>query len=77
MTLRSEEVTTNTLKTIHRSFDENRAWSKELRFRTTALIDRRLAKCITHEEYTSGRRLVDGDLAECRREFAILTSTDR
>jgi hypothetical protein len=51
---------------------ENRAWSKELRRRTAALVNSRLAKLISQDDYIADRDLVQEDTAECRRRAAIL-----
>ena len=53
---------------------ENMAWDKRLRLGRAELINSRLAKRITWEEYTSIRELADRDLAECRRRAAILAA---
>ena len=50
------------------------AWDKQLRRGRAELINSRLAKRISWEEYTSNRELADRDLAECRRRASILTA---
>ena len=52
----------------------NRAWSKELRVRASALVNSRLAKDITQADYTSSRQQAHEDAAECRRRAAILNA---
>jgi hypothetical protein len=52
--------------------DENRAWNKRLRAGTTALVNTRLAKMITKEEYASRRILTNQDAAECYRRASLL-----
>jgi len=51
---------------------ENRVWSKELRLKTAALINRRLAKDISRDEYMAFRQLTDESTAECRRRSNVL-----
>jgi hypothetical protein len=52
--------------------DENRAWNKRLREETSALVNTRLAKTITQEEYVSRRDHTKDDVAECKRRAGIL-----
>jgi hypothetical protein len=51
---------------------ENRAWSKRLREGTAALVNTRLAKTITKEEYDSTRNRTNQDAAECYRRAAMV-----
>ena len=51
---------------------ENRAWNKSLRERTVALVNTRLAKTITKEEYASKRNRNNKDTAECWRRASML-----
>ena len=51
---------------------ENRAWSKEIRQRISALVDSRLANMITQVDYFSTRKRFEEDAVECRRRTAIL-----
>jgi hypothetical protein len=51
---------------------ENRAWNKRLREGTAALVNTRLAKTITQEEYASRRDLTNQDAAECKRRADML-----
>ena len=51
---------------------ENRAWNKRLRERTAALVNTRLAKTITQEEYASRRNRTNQDAAECKRRADML-----
>ncbi len=51
---------------------ENRAWNKRLREGTTALVNTRLAKTITNEEYASQRSRNSKDAAECWRRASML-----
>jgi hypothetical protein len=52
--------------------DENRAWNKRLREETSVLVNTRLAKTITQEEYVSRRDHAKDDVAECKRRAGIL-----
>jgi hypothetical protein len=61
---RSEEVL--------RAEMENRAWSKTLRQQATALLNSRLAKKISFEEYTVFRQQANKDAAECKQQGKIL-----
>jgi len=51
---------------------ENRAWNKRLREGTAALVNTRLAKAITQEEYASHRKRTNQDAAECFRRASML-----
>jgi len=51
---------------------ENRAWNKRLREGTVALVNTRLAKTITQEEYASNRERTNQDVAECFRRARML-----
>jgi hypothetical protein len=53
---------------------ENRAWNKSLRERTVALVNTRLAKTITNEEYASKRNRNTKDTEECWRRAGMLVS---
>ena len=52
--------------------NENRAWNKTLRERTVALVNTRLAKTITKEEYASKRNRGNKDTPECSRRASML-----
>ena len=53
---------------------ENRAWSKELRFRSSELVNKRLANEITQDDYLTNRNLTRQEAQECQRRAAILDS---
>jgi hypothetical protein len=72
MTPWSEDLTGCSLEDVLSSQSNNRAWSKELRLQTAALINKRLAKDISRDEYMASRKLTDEHTAECRRRAAIL-----
>jgi hypothetical protein len=65
------------LEEVLRSEVENRAWNKKLRLENTALVDRRLAKKISQEEYTLLRQSASEDAAECKRQRTILVQEIR
>jgi hypothetical protein len=50
----------------------NRAWSKELRRRNSSLVNQRLAKDISQDDYLANRKIAHEDAAECRRRASIL-----
>jgi hypothetical protein len=72
MSVWCDDFATFRLDEVLRWQAENRAWSKELRQRNTALVNSRLAKLISQDAYVSDRKLVSEDTAECRRRAAIL-----
>lgn len=63
----SEDLSMCSLEEILRTQSENRAWNKELRGRTNALLNSRVAKQISHEEYAANRQLGVADEVECKR----------
>ena len=68
----SDDFSERSLEEIFRSQAENRAWGKELRLRNTALVNNRLAKNISQDDYVADRRLGNEDTIEYRRRAAIL-----
>lgn len=67
-----DELLTCTLEDLLKWQVENRMWSKDLRFKANALVNSRLAKEISLDDYLASRKLVHEDAAECRRRAAIL-----
>ena len=67
-----DDLSSCTLEEIFTSEIDNRAWYKELRTQNTALVNSRLAKNITLDEYTVTRRETTEAAAECKRRGAIL-----
>jgi len=53
---------------------ENRAWNKELRNLTTALVNRRLANEISQDDYLTNRKIALENSVECQRRAAVLDS---
>jgi hypothetical protein len=68
----SEDLSSFSLEEVLQSQAENRVWSKELRRKSTALVNSRLAKDISQADYLSNRTLADKDAIECRRRADIL-----
>jgi hypothetical protein len=66
------DLSTCTLEEIFTSEIDNRAWYKQLRLLNTALVNKRLAKNISQDEYTVTRRETTEAAAECKRRGAIL-----
>jgi hypothetical protein len=64
----SDTLSGNSLEQLLRAETENRAWSKALRQRAPALLNSRLAKAISFEEYTVFRQQASKDAAECKKQ---------
>jgi len=69
-----DDFSTSSLDDILRFQLENRAWNKELRGRSTALVNRRLANEISQDDYLTNRKLTRQDAEECQRRAYILDS---
>jgi hypothetical protein len=67
-----DDLSECSLEEVLRSQDENRAWGKELRRKTNALVNTRLAKNISLDDYIADRKLAHEENAEYRRRAAIL-----
>jgi hypothetical protein len=67
-----EDFSTCSLEEIFSTQAENRAWNKELRFKNTDLVNRRLAQSIDQAEYACARTLGQEYAAECRRRATVL-----
>jgi hypothetical protein len=67
-----EDFSGSSLQEVLESQAENRVWSKELRRKSTELVNSRLAKDISQDDYLSNRMLADKDAIECRRRADIL-----
>jgi len=72
MLLSPEDLSTWTLAEVLRSEADNRSRSKELRLRTIALVNSRLAKQISLDQYAINRKRANDDAAECRRDREML-----
>jgi hypothetical protein len=69
-----DDFSTVTLEEILQYQLENRAWNKELRFRSNVLVNKRLANEITQDDYLTNRKLTRQEAEECQRRAAILDS---
>jgi hypothetical protein len=67
-----EDFSTCTLKEVLGWQAENRAWNKELRLKTNLLVNSRLAKSISQNDYLATRKQVHEETAECRRRANLL-----
>jgi hypothetical protein len=74
MLLWRDDFSTLTLEEVLRYQLENRAWSKELRFRSTELVNKRLSNQITQDDYLVNRKIARQEAEECQRRAAILDS---
>jgi hypothetical protein len=76
-----DDLTRRSLTEVLQFKSENREWNKTLRHRVTVLVNSRLAKRISLEEYALDRQLGNEDAAECSRRQIILdteiTSRDK
>jgi len=67
-----EDFSTASLQEVLESQAENQLWSKELRRKSNALVNSRLAKNISQPEYLLARSLAEKEASECRRRSVIL-----
>ena len=74
MGLWPEEFVALSIDDLLQSQVENRAWHKELRAKTAALVENRLLKTLSHMEYVQRRNEARSDYIECNRRATILTS---
>jgi len=72
MLLWRDDFSTSTLEEILRYQIENRAWSKELRYRSSMLVNKRLSNEISQADYLVNRKLTRKETEECQRRAAIL-----
>lgn len=70
----SEDLSLCSLDEVYLCQAENRAWSKELRLKTASLVNRRLAKDISQDEYTANRKQAVEDAVECKRRAEVLAN---
>jgi hypothetical protein len=68
----SDPLSGNSLEQLVLAETENRAWSKTLRQRATVLLNTRLAKAISFEEYTVFRQQANKDAADCKQQGRML-----
>jgi hypothetical protein len=67
-----EDFSTCSLKEVLGWQAENRAWNKELRLKTNTLVNSRLAKSISQDDYLATRKAVHEETTECRRRANII-----
>jgi hypothetical protein len=72
MAMWHEDLSTCTLDEVLAWLAENRAWSKELRLKTSSLVNSRLANTISQDDYLANRKVGHEDAAECRRRASLL-----
>ena len=72
MPLWSENLSERSLDELFLMQAENRAWNKQLRASATTLVNTRLAKDISMEDYTASRQNASSDTAECKRRAMVL-----
>jgi len=74
MPLWRDDFSTLSLEEVLKYQLENRAWNKELRNLTTALVNRRLANEISQDDYLTNRKIALENSVECQRRAAVLDS---
>jgi hypothetical protein len=67
-----DDLSECSLEDVLRRQAENRAWGKELLRKTNALVNNRLAKNISLDDYVADRKIAHEDAAEYRRRADIL-----
>lgn len=67
-----EDLSSWSLDELQRCRTEYRAMAAQLRQEAAALINRRLAKQISMEDYVSGRKLEAESASECKRRSVAL-----
>jgi hypothetical protein len=72
MLLWRDDFSTSSLEEVLSYQIENRAWSKELRCRSAALVNSRLANEISQDDYLASRKRTREEVVECQRRAAIL-----
>ena len=72
MSLWREDFSTSSLEDVLRWQAENRAWSKELRRKSSSLVNSRLANDISRDDYVANRKIAHEEAAECRRRADLL-----
>jgi hypothetical protein len=69
----TDNLSGSSVEELLRAETDNRAWSKTLRQRSSELLNSRLAKAISFEEYTVFRQQANEDAAECKRHGTTLS----
>ena len=73
MTTWTDDLSTLSPEDVLRLEMQNREWGKGLRRGTALLVNSRLAKQISLEEYAAKRQNARDEEAECRRRTTILS----
>lgn len=68
----TDDYSAASLEEVLQKQAENRAWSKELRRKTSDLVNNRLANGISLEDYLTGRDQGREETAECRRRAGLI-----
>ena len=68
----TDDLLQYSLDDLLKSDGENRARNKDVRARTAELLNRRLARDITMDEYTVTRKNLNDEAAECKRRASLL-----
>ena len=68
-----DDLSTCSLDQVIQSQAENRAWGSELRRKSSGLVNSRLAREITMEQYAAVREVARADAAECERRGTKLS----
>jgi hypothetical protein len=68
----SDDFSGHSLAEVMTMEAENRAWHRTLRLQVTALVDSRLAKQMSQQEYSIRRVSALADASECKRRGRIL-----
>lgn len=68
----TDDLPQRSLGEVLQSKAENSEWSKRLRKQIAELVENRLSKRISQEEYALDRSQYQEDTAECKRRHALL-----
>jgi hypothetical protein len=68
----SENLAACSLEEVLQSQIDNREWGKRLRLHSLDLVNSRLAKAISLDEYKASRNRAKHDAQECRRRALLL-----
>jgi len=68
----AEDFSRFSLEDLLRFRAANRAWSRELRAETNTLVNHRLAKEVSQDDYLARRKQLHEDAAECRSRADVL-----
>jgi hypothetical protein len=68
----TEDLSEFTSADVIRSLDENSAWCKRLRAGMSTLVNGRLARHVSLEEYARDRKIGQAFAVECKRRRSLL-----